>query len=62
MDSKKPLNPGVQNHPEVKIGSQRLDHNAAKTGILRLAGYSMTVTNVLRWSVVKRVIRTSYVR
>ena len=43
MDSKKPLNPGVQTHPGVKIGSQRLDHNAAKTGILRLAGYSINV-------------------
>ena len=35
MASKKPLNPGVQTHPEVKIGSQRLDHNAAKTGIFK---------------------------
>lgn len=33
----------TDSHPGVKIGSQRLDHNAAKTGILRLAGYSINV-------------------
>lgn len=43
MASKKSLNPGVQTHPEVKIDSQRLNHNAAKTGILRLADYSINV-------------------